>query len=394
MKQFDTLYKKAKSGKIQIWSISCALVVDKNAISILIAQGQYSGKLQKYEEYITEGKQNRNIYEQAELEAQSRWNKKKDEGYKSLPDLGISSADDIGTALEGFLLDNLFDDRTDANGVLKPMKCTPIEKGLKKIKFPAFAQPKLDGVRGLIRWDGEQWRATSSSGKSYDVMARHILYELDIASRENEALKEFILDGEFYIHGVPLEFLSGWARTKTPILQHLNMKFHLFDLGIKEEMHIRNTILIGHSDMNSFRASTIEIVQTQIVNEMRDFNFWHDVWVSHGYEGAILRNFDGIYEFGIRSTSIFKKKDFKDEEFEIVGMELGSRGTEDMVFWVITKEGKRFKANPVGNRQMKDDYWNNQLQIIGKQAMVRYLTVSQNGIPQGNPVMKTIRDYE
>lgn len=225
-------------------------------------------------------------------------------------------------------------------------------------------------------------------------------YELELSSRSEESLKKLILDGEFYKHGIPLEYLSGWARTQIAIPEHTSMKFHIFDLGIKEQMHVRRTVLIGHSDMNSFNINTIEIVETQIVYNMEEFNALHDKWVSEGYEGAILRNADGVYEFGVRSTSIFKKKDFKDEEFQIVGAELGSRGTEDMVFICLTKDGNTFKANPVGNRALKDKYWDNinnvvgKDAIIGKQAMVRYLTMSQNGIPQGNPIMKTIRDYE
>ncbi len=405
MKKFDRLYKKTKNGSIQEWKIVVSEFETGNHAIIIIHQGKLGGKLQRYDENITEGKQQRTPYEQAELEAQSRWNKKKDEGYKSLSDLSIENLGTDGNKnayrynntishdLFNILIQALPEDRTDASGVLKPMKCTPIEKGLKKIKFPAYAQPKLDGVRGFIRWDGEQWKATSSSGKSYDVMAKHILDELN--TNTVGLLTEFILDGEFYKHGTPLEYLSGWARTERAIPEHKEMKFHLFDVGCKQNMVDRQSIISHYNEQNCFDFNTIEIVQTEAVYNIEEFNALHDKWVSEGYEGAILRNADGIYEFGIRSTSIFKKKDFKDEEFEIVGMELGLRGTEDMVFQCITNDkGIMFKANPVGNRALKDKYWNEQLQIIGKQAMVRYLTMSQNGIPQGNPIMKTIRDYE
>ena len=383
----EKLYKRTKDGKIQQWYIIVEQV--NKDIIITKVQGKFDGKVQQYQEVISVGKQNRSVYEQAEFEAESQWKKKKDEGYKSLIDLGWDERTDL--TLRQWLEETLPQDRTDANGILKPMKCTPIEKGLKKIKFPAYAQPKLDGVRGFLRWDGEQWRATSSSGKSYDVMARHILETLN---KNEDFPADYILDGEFYIHGTPLEYLSGWARKQTPISEHLNMDFCIFDVGIKLPMVNRRTIIEDSLTVITEYTQKINIVQTEVVHNMEEFKQLHDKWVAEGYEGAILRNADGVYEFGIRSTSIFKLKDFKDEEFKIVDMILGARGTEDLVFVCLAKNNQTFKANPVGNRQIKEEYWNNKEEIIGKLAMVRYLTMSQKGLPQGNPIMKTIRDYE
>ena len=37
-----------------------------------------------------------------------------------------------------------------------------------------------------------------------------------------------------------------------------------------------------------------------------------------GYEGIIIRNIDGMYEFGFRSDNLIKLKVFDDKEFEIV----------------------------------------------------------------------------
>ncbi len=386
---FPILYKKTKNGsKIQQWEIN----VDQN--SIYISQGLLDGKKQNYCIKVKVGHQGRTKEEQALLEAQSRFNDKRDEGYKSAED--VNWDDRVDLTLHQWLLNTLPIDKTDANGVLKPMKCTPIEKGIKKIIFPAFAQRKLDGVRCFISYDHNknEWIATSSNGKDYSSCARSILLELN--SRNGYHVNtDFIFDGELYIHGLPLEYLSGLARTVRHIHGHQALEFHIFDFGIKEIFSERLELLkILESEVTPYNNTRFKFVETVVVNSMEEFNAFHDKVVAEGYEGAILRNADNIYQFGVRSTSIFKKKDFKDEEFEIVGMELGSRGTEDMVFVCIIKNGDKFKANPIGNRQRKDFYWNNKETIIGKEATVRYLTLSQNGIPQGNPIMKVIRDYE
>lgn len=85
---FDALYKRTKTGAIQQWLIKTAVLPD-GGYCIIKNAGQLGGKLTQHIEDIVEGKQKRNVGQQAEFQALSDWKKKKDEGYKSLKDLGI-----------------------------------------------------------------------------------------------------------------------------------------------------------------------------------------------------------------------------------------------------------------------------------------------------------------
>jgi hypothetical protein len=87
-------------------------------------------------------------------------------------------------------------------------------------------------------------------------------------------------------------------------------------------------------------------------------------------------------------------KNFQDAEFEITGITLGKRGSFDMVFNLKTKDAKTFSAKPLGDAAKKEEYAANWGKLVGKKATVRYLNYSSYGIPVGNPVLKTIRDYE
>ena len=411
--KLETLYKRDKKGtKVLVYECE---VKDTNtnlmAYQIVKHSGELGGKMKLHEETITSGKQKRSIYEQAVFEAQSAWRKKKDEGYKTLADLNIHSTGRGYELMEGstikygcaslneILLEALPTERTDASGTLKPMKCTAtndtktgklIDKVMKKIIYPCSAQPKLDGVRGFVTHvHSNKWKATSSSGKSYDVMAREILREIT----ELDIDEKWILDGEFYIHGVPLQVLSGWARKQTPIEEHLKMEFHIFDIpngGTWEERRI----LLGLLSEGINPNGRLKIVDTTTIRSQDSLLNEHDFFVEHGYEGLIARNYKGVYEYGCRSNDIFKMKDFQDAEFTIVGATLGQRGTFDMVFNLVTKDGKEFSAKPLGDAATKDKYWADLPKLIGKEATVRYLTMSNEGKPQGNPVLKAIRDYE
>lgn len=408
------LFKKNKQGKILVWS---ATYIKATFIgSIHIEYGQYGGKIQK-EITNVEPKANRTLDDQLVLEITSLYNKQRDKGYKSSKDLGIIMAvheegDEYyttniegdkrkwGTEIEAVeaLLPN---EVTDANGYPKPMKCTPIEKAWKKVKYPCLVQPKLDGVRCFILHNGEKWVALSSSGKSYDVAARYILHSLELI----EIDKNLILDGELYIHGTPLQTISGWCRKQESIPEHNNLEFHLFDIA-RSDIPFEDRYLDAHTVYQQWidKFATNEhcshlfkkVIEVEASNEQTIREVYTE-FVEMGYEGAIIRNFDLGYEFGRRSTNIFKLKDFKDEEFKIVGIEAGKRGSEDLTFICETwKDGVAllFHANPIGTREQKAYWWNNRESWFHKQGTVRYLTLSNDGIPTGNPVLKAIRDYE
>ena len=402
------LYKKNKLGKILVWKTEVVPYsgIDSHSITTT-TYGQYNGKMQTEVTVVTP-KANRTLLQQVELEVTSLYNKQRDKGYKSAKDLGIIMA--YHEEGDAYYMTNLEGDKrkwstkieaieallpkdtTDANGNLKPMKCTPYEgNAKKKVKFPCYVQPKLDGVRCFIMHDGTKWIALSSSGKSYDVAARHILQQIESFSDNTD----IIFDGELYIHGKPLQEISGLCRKQIPVVEQYKLEYHIFDIAEKVPFRERvEFIWTGLLTLDNGTFPNLDFVNTIVAHEELDITTFHNQAVSQGYEGAIIRNADLGYEFGKRSTNIFKLKDFKDEEFDIIGIRAGKRGSEDMVFLLRTEKGEEFAANPIGTREQKEEWFNNKETWASKQATVRYLTLSNNGVPQGNPVLKAIRDYE
>ena len=120
---------------------------------------------------------------------------------------------------------------------------------------------------------------------------------------------------------------------------------------------------------------------------------YHTECVSKGYEGVIIRNFKGTYEFGFRSNNLIKLKVFNDAEFEIVDvLEANGRDSGTAIF-VCKCKGGLFNAKPQGTRDLRREYLERADEIIGKKVTIQYQGLSDDGIPRF-PSAISIRDYE
>ena len=118
----------------------------------------------------------------------------------------------------------------------------------------------------------------------------------------------------------------------------------------------------------------------------------HDKYVDEGFEGIVIRDPDKTYNYGGRTNDMIKWKEYRDEEFEIIGYSEGLR-PEDMVFVCKTVDGKEFEAKPFGSREIIHEYLERMDEIIGKMATVKFFNYSDDGKPT-QPNLKCIRDYE
>ena len=132
----------------------------------------------------------------------------------------------------------------------------------------------------------------------------------------------------------------------------------------------------------------------EICCSLTDVKRYHDKCVSEGYEGAIIRNMKGEYEFGSRSNDLIKLKVFNDEEFEITDIvEATGRDSGTAVFVLKTSDGVEFRAKPQGSHDLREKYFNDASKLIGKMCTVQYQGLSDDGVPRF-PSAIAIRDYE
>lgn len=147
--------------------------------------------------------------EQAVLEVQSRERKQLDKGY-------VRTLDEAQQPV------------TNAMGLEPPMLATPLEK-VKPGSIDwdsAFVQPKLDGHRALYK-DGVLY---SRQGKELNLP--HIVEAI-----ESTGLKHLHLDGEIYLHGLPLQEISKLIKKERP--ETKDLQYHIYDWVHPEAFHTR-----------------------------------------------------------------------------------------------------------------------------------------------------------
>ncbi len=404
------LFKRAKTGKVQSYRILTKHGKAPGEVVIVKQTGQLEGKKIEHQESITKGKNigranETTAVQQAIFQMQSDWQKKKDEGYKDLAELGYSNHSFSVTAamnpdhikpLSDFLQDNLPQFNTDASGNMKPMLAHPIEKVKESsIEFPVFVQPKLDGVRCLAIISVSEVKLLSRGGKFYKVP--HIQKELK-KFREFLATPEdvIILDGEIYNH--EMEFEDIVSSVKAIKASTMKLKYCVYDMAESDDIDFQHrfdglaALFTADIDKN-----IIILVPTKTVQSMDQISKFHEKCIESGYEGAMVRLSSGRYEFGARSRSLLKVKKFDETEYPLIKFDVsGHRGVQDIKAVCEGPNGSKFSASMNGSLEHKQSLlndWN-----AGKIKKGDLVTVEHFGLTNGNlprfPKGKTIRNYE
>ena len=287
--------------------------------------------------------------------------------------------------------------------MIKPMLAHKVND--KKINFnePVFIQPKLDGVRCLIRREFDDTvnadviKAYSRTGKEFKNL-KHILKSLRDFFNANP---DVVLDGELYNHDLRDDFeqIISLVRKQKPTDEDRQnaadiIQYHVYDYIIP---------LIGYgSRLNWLRlnkdlwSNVVVPVETHLVNKYEEAaNMHYDGFLKQGYEGSILR-LNGAYEQK-RSYNLQKFKDFSDDEATIVGYEAGKGKRTGTLgkFFMMDDNGVEFGCPPGKGYNYTDlaNILNNVHDYIGKRATFTYFERTKAGNYR-HPLFKCIRDYE
>jgi DNA ligase 1 len=261
------------------------------------------------------------------------------------------------------------------------MLCYPFEeKRLKKWNPPYLVQPKLDGERcRYVPFDGGSFLLSSQENPFFSIP--HIKDFLDSLHLNIE------LDGELYCHGMPFEEIVSRASREVNIhADYKDLEYHVFDIVRPEPQYKRLDLIQVISD-TIHQPCPIKFVSIYVCNSLDDIMKRYDQFLDEGYEGIIVREWNGLY-VPKRSTSIMKFKPKKQDEYEIVGytQEVSIHGEPKQslgAFICQGDDGTTFNVGTGFDKVDREFFWSQADYYIGKTCVVKYQHLTHgNGVPR------------
>lgn len=248
-----------------------------------------------------------------------------------------------------------------------------------KITYPAFVQPKYDGMRVL--YDGTDAWSRGNKEIIPEVFA-HLHFNTH----------GFIIDGEL-IHPDNLSVNEVMKLTKKfRPGESTQLVYRVYDIvdiekPFAERFGLLQQIVRGCNEQ-------VIISDTYQVYGVTDVILYHAKFVEQGFEGTIIRNAKGMYKPNKRVDDLQKYKDFVDGEYRIVDVipSGGGSATEVGKFVCVDDKGEQFESTATGKLDQRKEYLSNKDYYIGKYAKVKYRELSgKNQVPFHSNVLE-IRD--
>lgn len=385
--QLPTLYARAKTGAVLVWDIE----IEGNKFRTITGQETGQKVISEWTVCIgkNKGKANETTdEEQAQLEADSKWKKKlKSGGY-------FEDKQDIDKPLafiEPMLAHPLISKKTKKDKKTGK-SITVVEDRTSYVQLPVMVDRKYNGMRQVSSSTGPY----SRKGEQIKT-APHIYAAITSLFDVHPGL---VLDGELYNHDFRhrLNDLISIVRTTA-------------DHKITEELLARSERIVRYYvyDGYGFTAKNgeeitedvpcrerrealkellkdvpyIVVVPYFMANSMAEAQELYGKFVEDGYEGAILRNANSVYQH-FRTNDLIKLKPYEDMEIiilDIIDPGSGNWGGSGKTASVRMENGKVFNATFKGSYETAVQILKDKESWIGQKVTITYNGWTGKGTP-------------
>jgi len=253
-----------------------------------------------------------------------------------------------------------------------------------RMQWPAYVQPKLDGIRCIAHIGVAGVEFYTRNGNALTTVG-HLADPLRATFAPGT-----VVDGELYTDDLDLQQIASGAKRQSEL--SLRLQLWIYDLVTDEPFSERHRQLVEASSRAVGEGLVfLETTLCETVQCMRDL---HASFVGRGFEGTIVRNANACYARGKRSADLQKVKDFMDDEFRIVGFREGTGKASGTVVWECeTPAGNRFRAVPRGTQSQRSAWFREAADLVGEMLTVRFFRLTTDGIPF-HPIGISIRNYD
>jgi len=256
----------------------------------------------------------------------------------------------------------------------------------KRAVFPAFVQPKHNGIRFLD--DGVM--VLTREGNEHQPHIQRMVREV-----WGKPPQGWTRDGEacFPIEqGISIQRTNGAVKKEKEL--SADLIFPVFD-GFDQ--------YVGKTKNFSYRHEYVGAdCLTEVVTCIEEVDAYYEQWLAQGYEGLIFRT-DSPYRFGSGLERLMKRKPLKHAEFQIAAVWEGKGKAAGTPVYRLWRPGHgpgeeinaktTFGASPDGPYADRYDMWAERDEVIGEMLTIKCWDFYDSGTPQF-PIACVVRNYE
>lgn len=207
-------------------------------------------------------------------------------------------------------------------------------------------QRKYNGVRYITYLDDDgtviQYSRTGAEYHPAEYLTDELLQLL--TDLPNTDLGRPYLDGELYMHGKSLSYISGQARREN---NKDVLHYYVFDIFFPDS-NVKSRDRQKYLDLLFEKHTTLKFikrVENFQVHNMEQIDKLTKQFIKEGYEGSIARKDDKEYKYSINnyhSSNLVKIKPVFSEEFKVVGFTDGKKGKDvGKIIWICEVNDKK-----------------------------------------------------
>ncbi len=265
---------------------------------------------------------------------------------------------------------------------------------LTDLQYPLYIQNKYDGFRAIYK-DGQFY---TRSG---------LIYTNNNLTKYFNCLtgiKDYVLDGELYIHNQPFQDLAKVLNSEeSPIPS--NLRYYVYDCLPIKDWDAQST-KIGYTDrlkllrgiVNGTIGDYSKVIDapTDKVDSAAEVVEIYKKALKNGYEGCMIRAIEGKYRWKrvtIKSGELIKLKPFKSDDLEIINVVEGEgklKGTLGSIVVAIDPNTSCSVGSGFDDA-LRKEVWTNKDKFMGKIAEISYFEKTSDGSLRF-PIFKRMRD--
>lgn len=333
-------------------------------------------------------------------EVLSRIKAKRKAGYKLLSELKDNVSLPVEEQLRAYLDAYLPDNRTTSDGTLLPMLAKVYDntndKVFKKVSC-YYGQWKINGLRCFISAKRNndnlffpyKLQFQSREGTYWNSLGHledYLLTILPVNLLDKMVEEHYILDGELYLPGKSVNEINHIVKDAS-CKDNRFIQYWCYDIATDEDTQDRRLVKL-HNYLGNYEkvfkskdahlSNVQQLVVLPVYNIANNYfaTFRRDEFINLGFEGLILRDPIGTYQYGKRNSTMIKYKKSTDGKFTIIDIYPEGIKRSNIPLFLLRNDinDATFEVHIGGSQEYQSTFLNEDKKksIIGKLMYVEY----------------------